>query len=159
MAGVSDPRGARARDANDWHEYRAAGSYAIVVKAIDIFGNDTTKLAEVRDQVSDPPAPPSLPSAIRSPSRSAASPAKEPTLVNGVRARSRRVARERLPECEFRPRRRLLGFWFADEHRSVDGLPFRFYFCQREAVETFIYLTEIEPVRGCWICSSSPSTA
>ena len=25
--------------------------------------------------------------------------------------------------------------------------PFRFYFCQREAVETFIYLTEIEPVR------------
>jgi len=32
----------------DWHEYEAAGSYAIVVKAIDIFGNDTTKLAEVR---------------------------------------------------------------------------------------------------------------
>ena len=32
----------------DWHEYDAAGSYAIVVKAIDIFGNDTTKLAEVR---------------------------------------------------------------------------------------------------------------
>ena len=43
---------------------------------------------------------------------------------------------------------RLLGFWFADEHRSEDGQPFRFYFCQREAVETFIYLTEIEPVRG-----------
>jgi adenine-specific DNA-methyltransferase len=32
----------------DWHEYAAAGSYAVVVKAIDIFGNDTTKLAEVR---------------------------------------------------------------------------------------------------------------
>ena len=44
--------------------------------------------------------------------------------------------------------RRLLGFWFADEHRFDDGRPFRFYFCQREAVETFIYLTEIEPVRG-----------
>jgi type III restriction enzyme len=44
--------------------------------------------------------------------------------------------------------RRLLGFWFADEHRTTDGGPFRFYFCQREAVETFIYLTEIEPVRG-----------
>ena len=44
--------------------------------------------------------------------------------------------------------RRLLAFWFADEHRSDDGRPFRFYFCQREAVETFIFLTEIEPVRG-----------
>ncbi|MCP9485910.1 MAG: site-specific DNA-methyltransferase [Gaiellaceae bacterium MAG52_C11] len=30
-----------------WHEYPAAGRYAIVVKVIDIFGNDTTKLAEV----------------------------------------------------------------------------------------------------------------
>ena len=28
------------------------------------------------------------------------------------------------------------------------GFPFRFYFCQREAVETVIYLTEIEPVRS-----------
>ncbi|MCP9485909.1 MAG: DEAD/DEAH box helicase family protein [Gaiellaceae bacterium MAG52_C11] len=44
--------------------------------------------------------------------------------------------------------RRLLGFWFDDEHRRADGLPFRFYFCQREAVETFIYLTEIERVRS-----------
>jgi type III restriction enzyme len=44
--------------------------------------------------------------------------------------------------------RRLLAFWFGDEHRSDDGRPFRFYFCQREAVETFIFLTEIELVRG-----------
>lgn len=33
---------------SDWHEYPAAGRYAIAVKIIDIFGNDTTKLAEVR---------------------------------------------------------------------------------------------------------------
>lgn len=33
---------------SDWHEYPEPGSYAIVVKIIDIFGNDTTKLAEVR---------------------------------------------------------------------------------------------------------------
>jgi len=33
---------------SDWHEYPAGGRYAIVVKIIDIFGNDTTKLAEVR---------------------------------------------------------------------------------------------------------------
>jgi DNA modification methylase len=31
-----------------WHEYPESGRYAIVVKIIDIFGNDTTKLAEVR---------------------------------------------------------------------------------------------------------------
>ena len=30
-----------------FHEYEAPGRYAIVVKVIDIFGNDTTKLAEV----------------------------------------------------------------------------------------------------------------
>jgi DNA modification methylase len=33
---------------SDWHEYPEAGSHTIVVKIIDIFGNDTTKLAEVR---------------------------------------------------------------------------------------------------------------
>lgn len=33
---------------SDWHEYPESGRYALVVKVIDIFGNDTTKLAEVR---------------------------------------------------------------------------------------------------------------
>lgn len=33
---------------SDWHEYAEPGRHAIVVKIIDIFGNDTTKLAEVR---------------------------------------------------------------------------------------------------------------
>jgi adenine-specific DNA-methyltransferase len=33
---------------SDWHEYPGPGRYAIVVKIIDIFGNDTTKVAEVR---------------------------------------------------------------------------------------------------------------
>jgi len=33
---------------SDWHAYPGSGRYAIVVKIIDIFGNDTTKLAEVR---------------------------------------------------------------------------------------------------------------
>jgi len=33
---------------SDWHEYAEPGQHAIVVKIIDIFGNDTTKLAEVR---------------------------------------------------------------------------------------------------------------
>lgn len=33
---------------SDWHGYPGPGRYAIVIKIIDIFGNDTTKLAEVR---------------------------------------------------------------------------------------------------------------
>jgi len=33
---------------SDWHEYPEPGRYEIVVKIIDIFGNKTTKLAEVR---------------------------------------------------------------------------------------------------------------
>jgi type III restriction enzyme len=39
---------------------------------------------------------------------------------------------------------RLLRFWFEEDHRRPTGEPFRFFFCQREAVETFIYLSEIE---------------
>jgi type III restriction enzyme len=38
---------------------------------------------------------------------------------------------------------RLLRFWFEEDHRRPTGEPFQFFFCQREAVETFIYLSEI----------------
>jgi type III restriction enzyme len=37
----------------------------------------------------------------------------------------------------------LLKFWFEEEH-TVNGEPFTFYFCQREAIETIIYLVEVE---------------
>lgn len=67
--------------------------------------------------------------------------------VNGVRARVDAWRAQGYPEASDTSRR-LLSFWFADEHRAEDGMPFRFYFCQREAVETFVYLTEIEHVRG-----------
>jgi type III restriction enzyme len=40
--------------------------------------------------------------------------------------------------------RRLLRFWFEEDHRRQSGEPFQFFFCQREAVETFIYLSEIK---------------
>lgn len=43
--------------------------------------------------------------------------------------------------------RRLLEHWFLDEHQTVDGLPFRYYFAQREAVETVIYLYEVARAR------------
>ncbi len=68
-------------------------------------------------------------------------------LVNGVRA-AVDAWRAQSYRGATRTTKRLLGFWFQDEHRSDDGRPFRFYFCQREAVETFIYLAEIERVRS-----------
>lgn len=39
---------------------------------------------------------------------------------------------------------RLLRFWFEEDHRRPTGEPFQFFFCQRESVETFIYLSEIK---------------
>ena len=68
-------------------------------------------------------------------------------LVNGVRAAVDAWRANGYPGTSATTRR-LLGYWFDDEHRSEDGQPFRFYFCQREAVETFVYLAEIERVRS-----------
>lgn len=91
----------------------------------------------------DPPRPPGDPYAV--PERR--KPSEGTYVVNGVRARVDAWRAQAYPGASATSRR-LLGFWFADEHRAADGAPFRFYFCQREAVETVIYLTEIEPVRG-----------
>jgi len=68
-------------------------------------------------------------------------------LVNGVRAAVDAWRAQGYPRAS-PTTKRLLAYWFADEHRTTDGRPFSFYFCQREAVETFIYLTEVEGVRG-----------
>ncbi|HEV3001438.1 MAG TPA: DEAD/DEAH box helicase family protein [Solirubrobacteraceae bacterium] len=73
-------------------------------------------------------------------------PSENTYAVNGVRARVDAWRTQAYPGAS-ETTKRLLGFWFTDEHRTDDGRPFRFYFCQREAVEAFIYLTEIEPVR------------
>jgi len=43
--------------------------------------------------------------------------------------------------------RRLLQFWFNEDH-IVDGEPFHFWFCQREAIETLIYVYEIMKKRN-----------
>lgn len=40
--------------------------------------------------------------------------------------------------------RRLLSWWFEEDHLLPGGGPFRYYFCQREAVETAVYLFEVE---------------
>lgn len=39
--------------------------------------------------------------------------------------------------------RRLFQFWFEEDH-LVNGEIFRYYFGQREAIETLVYLTEIK---------------
>src|SRR5216683_2527220 len=45
----------------------------------------------------------------------------------------------------------LLGHWFERPHRTSDGAggdaEFRYYFCQREAIETFIHLIEVRQIR------------
>ena len=43
--------------------------------------------------------------------------------------------------------KRLLEFWFDSDHRLKDGSEFRFYFGQREAIETLIYLHEVKGFR------------
>ena len=40
----------------------------------------------------------------------------------------------------------LLNFWFNEEHKQNDRF-FRYYFCQREAIETLIYLYEVKKFR------------
>ena len=44
--------------------------------------------------------------------------------------------------------RRLFEYWFEEDH-EVTGfqVPFRYYFCQREAIETMVWLVEIAGVR------------
>ena len=42
--------------------------------------------------------------------------------------------------------RRLLEWWFEETH-DINGEEFIFYFCQREAIETIIYLYEIKRIR------------
>lgn len=40
--------------------------------------------------------------------------------------------------------RRLLDYWFDEDHEVAGfGVPFRYYFCQREAIETLMWLVEI----------------
>jgi len=40
----------------------------------------------------------------------------------------------------------LLNFWFKDGH-LIDNKEFKYYFCQREAIETLIYLYEVKKIR------------
>lgn len=71
----------------------------------------------------------------------AARPSSPTFLVDGVRA-AVDAWRAQGYEGASQTTLRLLQYWFEEEHAS-GGRPFSFYYCQREAVETFIYLNEI----------------
>lgn len=43
--------------------------------------------------------------------------------------------------------RRLLEHWFLDAHQTPDGQPFAYFFAQREALETIVYLHEVSRTR------------
>ncbi|RMG23053.1 MAG: hypothetical protein D6724_09180 [Armatimonadetes bacterium] len=45
--------------------------------------------------------------------------------------------------------RRLFQFWFDEDHALPTG-PFRYYFCQREAMETLVYLHQVQGLRDCY---------
>ncbi len=66
-------------------------------------------------------------------------------LVDGVRAAVDAWRANDYPGAS-ETTRRLLHFWFEEDHRRESGEPFQFFFCQREAVETFIYLSEIKRI-------------
>jgi len=42
----------------------------------------------------------------------------------------------------------LLNFWFQSDHTLTDGQTFKFHAAQREAIETLIYIFEVEKVRS-----------
>jgi len=48
--------------------------------------------------------------------------------------------------------RELLFHWFGIDHQvptlEGDAIPFSYYFCQREAIETLIYLYEVREIRS-----------
>src|SRR5690554_2159763 len=41
----------------------------------------------------------------------------------------------------------LLNYWFHTDHRTADGRKFAYYYFQREAIETLVYLYEVAQVR------------
>lgn len=72
------------------------------------------------------------------------------TMVNPLRAAVREW-RELNYYGASNTTRELLTYWFERSHRlkaGDDKFDFRYYFCQREAVETFIYLMEFRGIRS-----------
>lgn len=64
-------------------------------------------------------------------------------LVPKIRAAVDAWREERYPGAS-EVTRRLFEYWFDEDHEVAEfPVPFRYYFCQREAIETLVWLTEI----------------
>jgi type III restriction enzyme len=74
-------------------------------------------------------------------------PSEQTNLVNSIRAEVDGWRANGYPDASLTTAR-LFSFWFDDDHRAADGLPFRYFFCQREAIETLVFLHEVCRVRG-----------
>ncbi|MDP9226778.1 MAG: DEAD/DEAH box helicase family protein, partial [Actinomycetota bacterium] len=74
-------------------------------------------------------------------------PSEQANLVNGIRAEVDAWRGNGYPGASATTKR-LFSFWFQEDHRTPDGFPFQYFFCQREAVETFVWLHEVRRVRG-----------
>ncbi len=44
--------------------------------------------------------------------------------------------------------RELINYWFYTDHILLNGQTFRFHIAQREAIETMIYIFEVEKIRN-----------
>lgn len=66
-------------------------------------------------------------------------------LVNGVR-QAVSAWRDGYPGVSDTTRR-LLEHWFLDEHQTADGDRFAYFYAQREAIETIVYLHEVARLR------------
>jgi type III restriction enzyme len=74
-------------------------------------------------------------------------PSEQTYLVNGIRAEVDSWRANGYLGASVTTKR-LFTFWFDEDHQTEDGLPFQYYFCQREAVETFVFLHEVRGVRS-----------
>jgi type III restriction enzyme len=64
-------------------------------------------------------------------------------LVPEIRKKVDAWREDRYP-CASDVTRRLFEYWFEEDHKVPGfGVPFRYYFCQREAIETLAWLVEI----------------
>jgi len=120
----------------------ADGSHVINSAALEPLFAPWEEASRHRVRASTPGAPPEIktyrrPSPIR--------------VVNALRFAVKEWRDLRYPGASDTSRE-LLAHWFDRPHRSVtasgDEFEFRYYFCQREAVETLIYLLEVRGINA-----------
>ena len=124
------------------HAYADPGEYTIVVKVIDILGNDTTKTVKGQGGVA---------MALKRKQESGQIDLLEAKVatapcVPGIREK---VKGWREGGCKgvSDTTRILLNYWFYTDHKLPDGRRFKYHPFQREAIETLIYLYEVAKVR------------